>query len=42
MKLVFLKLTKTGQSYSLAVKTTYFTYYLSNLNPEAGRSSYKI
>ena len=39
MKSVFLKLTKNGKSYSLAVKTTYFTYYLSNLNPEGGRSS---
>ena len=42
MKLVFLKLIKNGQSYSLAVKTTSFTHYLSNSNPEGEGFNYKI
>ena len=42
MKSVFLKLLKNGWSYCLAVKTTYFTHYLSYLNPEGGGSSNKI
>ena len=42
MKSVFLKLLKNGLSYCLAVKTTYFTHYLSYLNPEVGGSSNKI
>ena len=33
-KSVYLKLRTNHWSYSLAVKTTYFTLYLSNLNPE--------
>ena len=42
MKSVFLKLFKNGRSYSLAVKTTFFTHYLSNLNQEEEGSSFKI
>ena len=42
MKSVFLKLIKNGQSYSLAVKTTFFTHYPSNLNPKGNGSSEQI
>ena len=42
MKSVFLKLIKNGESQSLAVKTTLFTHYLSNLNPEGEGFGYKI
>ena len=42
MKSVFLKLLKNGWSYCLAVKTTYFTHYLSYLNPEGEVSTSKI
>ena len=42
MKSVFLKLIKNGESQSLAVKTTLFTHYLSNLNPEGEGFSYEI
>ena len=42
MKSVFLKLIKNGESQSLAVKTTLFTNYLSNLNPEGEGFGYKI
>ena len=42
MKSVFLKLIKNGERQSLAVKTTLFTHYLSNLNPEGKGFSYKI
>ena len=41
-KLVYLKLWTNHWSYSLAVKTTYFTLYLSNLNPEDEVCSFKI
>ena len=42
MKSVFLKLIKNGESQSLAVKTTFSTHYLSNLNPEGEGFGYKI
>ena len=42
MKQVFLKLIKNGESQSLAVKTTFFTLYLSNVNPEGKVSNSKI
>ncbi len=41
-KSVYSKLRKKYWSYSLAVKTTFFTHYLSNLNPEEEGSSCKI
>ena len=41
-KSVYLKLRTNHWSYSLAVKTTYFTLYLSNLNPEGEVSNPKI
>ena len=42
MKSVFLKLIKNSDSQSLDVKTTLFTYHLSNLNPEGEGFSYEI
>ena len=42
MKSGFLNLLKNGWSYCLAVKTTYFTHYLSYLNPEGEVSTCKI
>ena len=41
-KSVFLKLRINRWSKSLAIKTTFFTLYLSNLNPEEEVSSLKI
>ena len=41
-KSVFLKLRTNHWSKALAVKTTFFTLYLSNLNPEGEVSSLKI
>ena len=41
-KSVYLKLRTNYWSYSLAVKTTFLTQYLSNLNPEGEVSSFKI
>ena len=41
-KSVFLKLRTNHWSNSLAVKTTFFTLYLSNLNPEDEVCSFKI
>ena len=41
-KSVFLKIIKNHWTESLGVKTTFFTLYLSNLNPEGEVSSFKI